>query len=43
VVTATRYNGTIHDFVLLNALRHVPSTEAALQQIRNGIRAHIGE
>ena len=32
-VAAVRYNGTIHDFVLLNALRHVPSTEAALQQI----------
>ena len=28
-VDAVRYNGTIHDFVLLNALRHVPSTEAA--------------
>ncbi len=25
-VAAVRYNGTIHDFVLLNALRHVPST-----------------
>ena len=28
-VDAVRYNGTIHDFVLLNALRNVPSTEAA--------------
>jgi hypothetical protein len=26
-VNAVRYNGTIHDFVLLNALRNVPSTE----------------
>ena len=43
VVAATRYNGTIHDFVLLNALRHVPSTEAALQQISDGIRTHIGQ
>ncbi|WP_322012705.1 alpha/beta hydrolase [Paraburkholderia sp. J12] len=43
VVAAVRYNGTIHDFVLLNALRHVPSTEAALQQISDGIRAHIGQ
>ncbi len=40
-VAAVRYNGTIHDFVLLNALRHVPSTEAALQQISDGIRAHL--
>jgi acetyl esterase len=31
-VAAVRYNGTIHDFVLLNALRHVPSTEAAINQ-----------
>jgi acetyl esterase/lipase len=43
VVTAVRYNGTIHDFVLLNGLRHVPSTEAALQQIGDGIRQHIGK
>lgn len=41
-VTAVRYNGTIHDFVLLNGLRHVPSTEAALQQVSEGIRQHIG-
>jgi acetyl esterase len=37
-VTATRYNGTIHDFVLLNAIREVPSTEAALQQVSEAIR-----
>jgi acetyl esterase len=40
-VAAVRYNGTIHDFVLLNALRHVPSTEAALKQISDGIREHL--
>jgi acetyl esterase len=42
-VNAVRYNGTIHDFVLLNALRHVPSTEAALDQASEGIRQHIGQ
>ena len=42
-VTAVRYNGTIHDFVLLNALRHVPSTEAALRQASEGIRDHLGQ
>lgn len=42
-VDAVRYNGTIHDFVLLNALRKVPSTEAALHQASEGIRAHIGQ
>ena len=41
-VDAVRFNGTIHDFVLLNALRHIPSTEAALQLASEGIRNHIG-
>jgi acetyl esterase len=40
-VAAVRYDGTIHDFVLLNALRHVPSTEAALEQISEGIRQNL--
>jgi acetyl esterase/lipase len=40
-VDAVRYNGTIHDFVLLNALRHVPSTEGALDQINDGLRRHL--
>ena len=40
-VTAVRYNGTIHDFVALNALRNVPSTEAALEQINEGLKEHL--
>jgi acetyl esterase len=40
-VDAVRYGGTIHDFGLLNALRHVPSTEVALDQASAGIRAHL--
>jgi len=40
-VAAVRYNGTIHDFVLLNALRHVPSTEAAIEQASEGLRQHL--
>jgi acetyl esterase len=40
-VASVRYNGTIHDFVLLNALRNVPSTEAALKQASDGIRGHL--
>jgi len=40
-VTAVRYNGLIHDFVLLNALRHVPGTEAAIAQASAGIREHL--
>jgi acetyl esterase len=42
-VVSVRYNGTIHDFVTLNALRNIPSTEAALQQICNSIREHMAE
>lgn len=37
-VTSTRYNGTIHDFVLLNGIKDVPSTQAALQQASDAIR-----
>jgi acetyl esterase/lipase len=37
-VAATRYNSTIHDFVLLNALRELPTTKAALRQASDGIR-----
>jgi acetyl esterase/lipase len=40
-VDAVRFNGTIHDFVALNALRHVPSTEAAIDQINDGLRQHL--
>ena len=40
-VDAVRYNGTIHDFVALNALRQVPSTEAAIDQINEGLRRHL--
>ncbi|MGC1304857.1 MAG: alpha/beta hydrolase [Caulobacteraceae bacterium] len=42
-VDAVRYNGTIHDFVFLNALKDVPSTQAAIRQASEGIRAHIGQ
>ncbi len=41
-VNAVRYNGTIHDFVLLNALRNIPSTESAIHLASKGIRNHIG-
>ena len=37
-VTATRYNGTIHDFVLLNAIHKLPGTQAALTQASEAIR-----
>ena len=40
-VDAVRYNGTIHDFVALNALRDLPSTKAALQQVNEGLQRHL--
>jgi acetyl esterase len=40
-VAVVQYNGTIHDFVAHNALRKVPTTEAALDQIADGIREHL--
>jgi acetyl esterase/lipase len=36
-VAATRYDGMIHDFVLLNAIRDTPPVKAALQQANDGI------
>jgi acetyl esterase/lipase len=40
-VTAVRYNGVIHDFVLLNAIRQVPEVKAAIQQASEAIRQHL--
>jgi acetyl esterase len=40
-VTATRYNGMIHDFVLLNAIRDNPGVQAALEQASEGIRGAL--
>ena len=37
-VSATRYNGMIHDFVLLNAIHEVPAVQAALRQANDAIR-----
>jgi acetyl esterase len=40
-VTCVRYNGAIHDFALLNALREVPSTDAALRQAADDLARHL--
>jgi acetyl esterase/lipase len=40
-VEAVRYNGTIHDFVLLNGLQDVPSTKAAIRQVSQGVRQYL--
>jgi acetyl esterase/lipase len=39
----TRYNGIIHDFGVLNALSDLPTTQAMILQVAEGIRAHIGQ
>jgi acetyl esterase len=40
-VASVRYNGAIHDFALLNALREVPGTGAALRQAAAELRRHL--
>ena len=40
-VTCVRYTGAIHDFGLLNALREVPSTGAALRQASSELARHL--
>ena len=37
-VTVTRYDGMIHDFVLLNAIHELPETKAALREASDAIR-----
>jgi acetyl esterase len=41
-VTAVRYDGMIHDFVLLNVIHDVPATRAALRQISMEIKTRLG-
>ncbi|QKW32994.1 alpha/beta hydrolase [Actinomadura sp. NAK00032] len=40
-VTATRYQGIIHDFVMLNALRGTQAAEAAITQATTTLRAAL--
>jgi acetyl esterase/lipase len=40
-VIATRYNGMIHDFVLLNGIQTDPEPQAAIRQISAEIEAHL--
>jgi acetyl esterase len=41
-VTSTRYNGTIHDFVMLNPLTETPAVRAAIRQGTAALRAALG-
>jgi acetyl esterase len=40
-VIATRYNGMIHDFVLLNGILTDPEPQAAIRQMSAEIKAHL--
>jgi acetyl esterase/lipase len=40
-VVATRYNGMIHDFGLLNVLADLPTTRAALHQASEELKARL--
>jgi len=40
-VTITRYNGMIHDFGLLNAIRNVPAVESSLLQVTTELRRYL--
>ena len=42
-VTATRYNSTIHDFVMLNALADTPATRAATDQATAFLRKALAK
>jgi acetyl esterase len=39
--TTVRYNGTIHDFGLLNALAEDPATKAAIKQLANELQSRL--
>jgi len=41
-VTTVRYDGTIHDFMLLNALSETRATRAAIDQATAFLRAGLG-
>jgi acetyl esterase len=41
-VTTVRYNGTIHDFMLLNSLSETRATRAAIDQAVAFLRAGLG-
>jgi acetyl esterase len=41
-VTSVRYNGTIHDFVMLNALADTPATRGAIAQAIGALKMALG-
>jgi acetyl esterase len=41
-VTSTRYHGTIHDFVMLNALADTPAARGAIAQAVGALKTALG-
>ena len=41
-VTSTRYHGTIHDFVMLNALADTPAARGAIAQAVSALKTTLG-
>jgi acetyl esterase len=41
-VTSVRYNGTIHDFIVLNALADTPAARGAMAQINAALTTAFG-
>jgi acetyl esterase len=41
-VSSVRYNGTIHDFMLLNPIANTPAVRAAVQQASGYLREVFG-
>ena len=41
-VTSVRYNGTIHDFVMPNALSDTPAARGAIAQAVGALRGALG-
>jgi acetyl esterase len=42
-VTSVRYNGTIHDFAMLNALAKTPAVRAAVRQVNDALAAALAK
>jgi acetyl esterase len=37
-VTSTRYNGMVHDFVIINAIHALPAVQSAIQQVADALK-----
>jgi acetyl esterase/lipase len=40
-VISVRYNGMIHDFIFLNPLSHLPTSQAAIKQVAEELKNRL--